>query len=89
MRIHHWGDTWIFYIYAVFGRGTVRCCPANAREHLTQVPFNRISRAITQHGVTRPLEQRTAVCKRPPLQLAQLSPAIDSQYWQSPRSDGR
>lgn len=37
------------------------------------------SRAITQHGVTRSLDQCTAICKRPPLQLAQLSPAIDSQ----------
>lgn len=43
-------------------------------------------RAITQHDVTRALDQCTVVCKRPPLQLAQLSPAIDSQYWQSPQS---
>lgn len=44
------------------------------------------SRAITQHDVTRALDQCTVVCKRSPLQLAQLSLAIDSQYWQSPQS---
>lgn len=55
------------------------------RQHLAQVPFNRVPRdyATWCNSST----QCTAICKRSPLQLlAQLSPAIDSQYRQSPQS---